>query len=198
MGIKERRIKEKEDLKNNILVEAKRIAREQGWQQVTIRKIADAIEYSIPTIYEYFDSKDDLFNELRLQGYQLLCEMLEARLAEVISPHDILLTVAHVYWNFAWEYRELFELMHSIDFTQPDDINLLMPYIIKIRTIVQQALSALLNTEISPTLMRDKLDTTRCIMHGFITIALGGSIKKERAKKLMLKALDESISVWLD
>ena len=58
MGIRERRERAKQDMKQNILGAAREIAAQEGWQAVTIRKVAELVEYSPPTLYEYFDSKD--------------------------------------------------------------------------------------------------------------------------------------------
>ncbi len=54
MGITERRLRQKEEVRNNILVTAWQMVKEEGWQSLSIRKIADAIEYSVPVIYDHF------------------------------------------------------------------------------------------------------------------------------------------------
>ena len=50
MGIKERRLREKEEVRSTILTAGWRLVKEEGWESLSIRKIADAIEYSIPVI----------------------------------------------------------------------------------------------------------------------------------------------------
>jgi AcrR family transcriptional regulator len=65
----ERKPRNREQIRSGILKTAKSIARQEGWQAVSIRKIADAIEYSAPIIYEYFDSKDVLLDEIRSEGF---------------------------------------------------------------------------------------------------------------------------------
>ena len=56
MEILERKLRSREQTRSGIMQTAKTIARREGWQAVSIRKIADAIEYSAPIVYEYFDS----------------------------------------------------------------------------------------------------------------------------------------------
>lgn len=78
MASKERREREKKELKQNILLAARSIASSEGWQSVTIRKIANQIEYSPPTIYEHFASKEAILLELMLEGNRLLLSQLQA------------------------------------------------------------------------------------------------------------------------
>ena len=68
----ERKPRSREHTRIGIMLTAKDIARREGWQAVSIRKIADAIEYSAPIVYEYFDSKDVLLNEIRDEGFLFL------------------------------------------------------------------------------------------------------------------------------
>ena len=65
MGIKERRDRERQEIKQAILTAAREIAAVEGWQSVTIRKVAERIEYSPPTIYEHFANKEAILLELR-------------------------------------------------------------------------------------------------------------------------------------
>ena len=58
MGIKQRRERERQEIRQSILCAAREIAAEEGWQAVTTRKVAERIEYSQSTIYEYFENKE--------------------------------------------------------------------------------------------------------------------------------------------
>lgn len=54
MGIAERKIRQKEEVRSSILRAAWKLVVQDGWQALSIRKIADAIEYSVPVIYDHF------------------------------------------------------------------------------------------------------------------------------------------------
>ena len=54
----ERKKQQKEELRKQILVAARNIASDNGWQNVTIRKICDEIGYTAPVVYHYFESKE--------------------------------------------------------------------------------------------------------------------------------------------
>ena len=64
MGIKERRERQQEDLRQKILDAASELFAKDGYESVSMRKIADKIEYSPTTIYLYFKDKNELLNEI--------------------------------------------------------------------------------------------------------------------------------------
>lgn len=66
MGILERKKREKEGRRQQILVASKQLFAERGFHQTTMEEIANAAELSPGTIYLYFKSKDELFAELSL------------------------------------------------------------------------------------------------------------------------------------
>jgi AcrR family transcriptional regulator len=114
LGIKERRQRQKQQLRDGILAAAREIASKEGWQAVTIRKIAGRIEYSPPVIYEYFDSKDDLLLELVRMGYaQQLAAVENARDASE-DPEEALLGMARAWWRFAVEAPDLYQVMYGL------------------------------------------------------------------------------------
>ena len=64
MGVKERQQREKENLRQIILDAAREMFAEEGYHSVSMRKIADKIEYSPTTIYLYFKDKNDLLQQI--------------------------------------------------------------------------------------------------------------------------------------
>jgi AcrR family transcriptional regulator len=64
MGLHERRQREKESIRANILQAAFTLAKTEGWGSLSIRKIADAIEYSAPVVYDYFENKEAILFEI--------------------------------------------------------------------------------------------------------------------------------------
>jgi AcrR family transcriptional regulator len=80
MASKDRILRLKEETRANILDAALRIVKEEGWQALSMRKIADKIEYTAPIIYEYFSNKEAILLELNRQGYlKLAKELSEAK-----------------------------------------------------------------------------------------------------------------------
>ncbi len=72
MGVKERQEREREAVARGILDAARELFVVEGYQNVSIRKIAEKIEYSPAAIYGYFASKDDIFLALAEEGFRLL------------------------------------------------------------------------------------------------------------------------------
>ena len=72
MGVKERQEREREAVARAILDAARQLFVVEGYRNVSIRKIAEKIEYSPAAIYGYFPSKDDIFLALAEEGFRLL------------------------------------------------------------------------------------------------------------------------------
>ncbi|SEK22915.1 TetR/AcrR family transcriptional regulator [Parapedobacter koreensis] len=114
MGSKERIQRLKDENRINILDAALQIVKEEGWQALSMRKIADIIEYTAPMIYEYFPSKEAILSELSAQGYrQLAKKMREAKMHQQ-QPEKQLEAMWLAYWDFAFEHKERYQLMFGV------------------------------------------------------------------------------------
>jgi AcrR family transcriptional regulator len=114
MGITERRLKQKEELRTRILATAWQMVKEEGWQSLSIRKIADAIEYSVSVIYEHFDSKEAILMEFGKEGFALLAKKIQQAKAKSTDPAEQLKAIAQAYWNFATKNKEYYQLMFGL------------------------------------------------------------------------------------
>lgn len=114
MGIRERRDRERRQRKAAILQAARDIAAREGWQAATIRRVADALELSTPTIYEHFDSKDAILAELVHDGYRQCLTVLRSARTSIDDPQLALIRMGRAYWDFAWRSPELFHVMHGL------------------------------------------------------------------------------------
>src|ERR1700691_3796749 len=72
MGVQERRAREKKELRQEILDAARDLFLREGYENVSMRKIAEKIEYSPTTIYLYFQDKADLLDCLCEETFQRL------------------------------------------------------------------------------------------------------------------------------
>lgn len=114
MGIKERREREKQVTRENILLAARRIAREEGWPALTIRKVAESIEYSPPMVYEYFASKDEILLELMREGFRQLMAAMQQAAATAHDSEQRLFAIVDAYWSFARNNMELYQVMNGM------------------------------------------------------------------------------------
>lgn len=78
MGVKERRERQKETLRQEILDAARELFVKEGYKNVSMRKVADKIEYSPTTIYIHFKDKTDLLHCLCEETFAKLLTRLEA------------------------------------------------------------------------------------------------------------------------
>lgn len=111
----ERKPRSREQTRSGILLTAKAIARREGWQAVSIRKIADAIEYSAPVVYEYFDSKDVLLDEIRNEGFGHLYQEYDRILKLYRDPEKRLYEISLIQWAFARQHPEIYQVMFNLD-----------------------------------------------------------------------------------
>ncbi len=114
MGITERRLRQKEEVRSSILATAWQMVREEGWQSLSIRKIADAIEYSVPVIYDHFENKEAILLEFGKDGFQLLIKRLQQAKKKSGDPAEQLAAIADAYWNFAFKNKEYYQLMFGL------------------------------------------------------------------------------------
>jgi AcrR family transcriptional regulator len=113
MGTRDRRERVKQATRQGILLAARRIARSDGWPALTIRKVADEIEYSPSIVYEYFASKDAILLALLQEGFVLLSAQMRQVAATASDPAGRLHQLAGAYWQFARDHRELYQVMHG-------------------------------------------------------------------------------------
>lgn len=78
MTIKERKEREREEMRSLILTAASEIMKTEGIDSLSIRKIATRIEYSPAIIYHYFQDKDDIVSHLMREGYQRIVDALSS------------------------------------------------------------------------------------------------------------------------
>ncbi len=110
MGIAERKEREKEVLREQILIAAKTLFLEKGVEKTSIRNIADLIEYSPGSIYHYFKDKNEIFHALHQGGFQQLMGKMEV-LISIPNPMTRLKAMGSIYVEFALENPDMYDLM---------------------------------------------------------------------------------------
>jgi AcrR family transcriptional regulator len=115
MASKDRIQRLKDDTRCNILAASLDIVKEEGWPALSMRKIADKIEYTAPIIYEYFNNKDAILQELTRMGYKKLAKQMEEASAKFTDPAEQLEAMWLAYWNFAFAEKELYQVMYGVE-----------------------------------------------------------------------------------
>lgn len=114
MGIRERQERDRETVSRAILDAARELFVSEGYQNVSIRKIAERIEYSPAAIYGYFPSKDDIFFALAEEGFRLLSDPTDPQRRERLQSLEPLDRLRQIFWHvyeFSREHPQYFALM---------------------------------------------------------------------------------------
>ncbi len=114
MGITERKEKQKTEIRKSILDASIKLFVEEGFENVTIRKIADIIEYSPTTIYLYFKDKNEIFYQLHELGFQKMVAMNQ-NLANIKNPLTRLYKMGENYINFGLAHPEFYDIMFILN-----------------------------------------------------------------------------------
>jgi AcrR family transcriptional regulator len=113
MGIKERQERERTAVREAILGAARDLFVSEGYRNVSMRKIAERIEYSPAAIYSYFPSTDDIFFALAEEGFRLLAEFGKQAFEHSTDPFARLQGGLWAFYEFSKAHPQYFELMFT-------------------------------------------------------------------------------------
>jgi len=114
MGVQERRARQKEGIREEILEAARALFLKEGYEHVSIRKIAERIEYSPGTIYLYFRDKADILEQICEEMFSRLQKKLAAINADKAgNALDRLRRGLRVYIQFGLENPHHYALTFS-------------------------------------------------------------------------------------
>ena len=96
-----------------ILDAARQLFVEEGYRNVSIRKIADRIGYSPAAIYSYFESKDEIFLALAEEGFHMLLASGSGARETAVQhgPLDCIRAVFLNIYEFSKQHPEYHALM---------------------------------------------------------------------------------------
>jgi AcrR family transcriptional regulator len=110
MGVRERRQREKQELRQLIVDTARDLFARDGYEAVSMRRIADAIEYSPTAIYLYFPDKQALFREICHQDFRSLAGAFQ-RIGKVEDPVERIRQIGMAYMRFGVKNPNHYRLM---------------------------------------------------------------------------------------
>jgi AcrR family transcriptional regulator len=110
MGVNERRAREKSETRDKILDAARELFVTEGYEGVSMRRVAEKIEYSPTAIYVHFSDKQQLFHELCQQDYARLAEVFQSS-AMSSDPIERLKQIGNTYTEFGVRYPNHYKFM---------------------------------------------------------------------------------------
>lgn len=111
MSIQERRERERAERHRLIVNAARAIAETEGWDAVTTRRLAEAVEYSQPVLYSHFSGKEAIVRAVALEAFGEVFGLLRGAREGAEDPRAALRAVAERYLAFAVEHPALYEAM---------------------------------------------------------------------------------------
>lgn len=165
----ERSLKQKEVVREAILEAAKNIVLKEGWQAVSIRKIADAIGYSLPVVYNHFENKDAILEEFVKQGFEMLGKTMATTKGKSEDPAQQLTDMAIAYFEFAFLQREYYQMMFGLGMPSCERVSQI-PEIGNYASIVISTIQVLSNAQQIEEKTILKYHTFWSILHGLSSI----------------------------
>jgi len=114
MGVAERKERQRAELREQILAAARRIVLDEGFDELTMRKIADAIEYSPATIYLYFENREAIGRQLCAEVFEHLVSYMTS-VAGIEDPLERLKAIGRSYARFGLENPKEYKLLFMTD-----------------------------------------------------------------------------------
>jgi len=114
MTLAERRQRDRARRRQAIITAARQLAEAEGWDAVTIRRLADRIEYSQPVLYSHFPGKGGIIDAVAVEGFAELRLILQNARQAAASPEAALKGLAAAYLGFALEHPALYDAMFTL------------------------------------------------------------------------------------
>src|SRR5277367_789387 len=116
--IAERKLRDKQARRAQIISAARRIAELEGWPNVTVRRLADEISYSQPVLYAHFERREGILAAVAIEGFQELGLAME-KARKRVKRGSAVESVATAYLEFAATSPALYEVMFSLSLSVP-------------------------------------------------------------------------------
>jgi len=171
MGIAERKERQKMEMRSGILDAAWQVVLDTGWQSLSIRKIADAIEYSVPVVYEHFENKEALLLEFSKLGFKRLSNELKKAKANHRDPERQLEAIAHAYWDFAFTHKEYYQVMFGLGMPTCEQAKT-MPELTEFRQVIQTTIEKIAAKQEKQINVFLKVQSFWSMVHGLVSINL--------------------------
>ena len=118
--IAQRKQRDKQARRAQIIDAARRIAELEGWPKVTVRRLSDEISYSQPVLYAHFGSREGIVSAGAIEGFSELGLALE-KARKRVKGGSAVESVAAAYLQFAAASPALYEVMFSLNLSVPFD-----------------------------------------------------------------------------
>ena len=192
----QKRDQRREATRRLILDAATELAAAEGWPGVTMRKVADRVNYSHPALYAYFATKEDLLLALLHEGLALYTAALRAAADAAKTPEDAVLALARVLWEFPWQHQELYQVMHGLGGVAFANAETRAEGRASVAPAVAAVGSLLARHGYDPADAERLCVTFWCTMHGLVSLTMAGRFTREEGAALAAAAAQDALATW--
>lgn len=114
MGVTERKEREREQRRLQILSAGEKLFLEKGYSSVTMDEVAKTCELSKGTLYIYFKSKEELFYTIKLKGMSILIDMFDDGLKSKSTVLLKLIAIGQTYLDFYYQHTNYFKIINYL------------------------------------------------------------------------------------
>lgn len=195
MGSKERKERNRLNMHKEILHAALSIVRVDGRQSLSLRRLANNIEFSATAVYLYFKNKEALLIDLARLGYQQLNSNIDRSCKSIIDPGKRLKTMLTTYWHFATHEKELYLLMLEIEM-ELNELDRLFPERLTFINSINQAVMRVCGKgNCTDILLKHKCYISIAMIQG---LALFNLIHKDVDARSQSQMLNDAIDSLID
>ncbi|MGW5974455.1 TetR/AcrR family transcriptional regulator [Streptomyces sp. NPDC055186] len=187
-----RRARERASTRERIIEAALHILENEGVTALTIRRIATAVEYSAPVVYQHFANKEALVLELVAHGYRLMmAELQQAAEEPDIDRRFLLLASESV--RFAGEHPHLYQVMNGNTVDADERLRAAAPMIGLLRELLTTWSDA---HDVVLADFDEVCDIVWGTLSGIASLGRIGTVGNERAQQLAQKAMHTLLRGW--
>jgi len=115
MGIRERKEREKEERREQIIDAAEKVFFEKGLSVATMDEIAERAELSKGTLYLYYKSKEDIYLAAALRGTEIMYDLFKKALANDEPTLMQIFRLGEAYIRYFKEHRDYFRMSYFFE-----------------------------------------------------------------------------------
>ncbi len=196
MASSDRRARERERLREEILDAVRSVAIEDGWAGLTVRKVADRIEYSPASLYLHFDSKEAMLEEVRRQGWAQIGQFA-SDLSVDLTAEERLVRLSLYPLELAEREPELYQLVFGmVLLPAPDDRSPEVLDAMRIQAEVTDGLLTKMGIVLDDPIT--EIQTLQAAIHGLVVLSLTGAVPGglDRARILAERVVRNTLQAW--
>lgn len=192
MSTWERKLKHRREVRASILEAAEELVMKEGWEALSVRKIAEAIDYSVPVIYDHFINKEALLLEFVKKGFHLLNNKMSEAKESTPDAELQIKAIGYTYLKFSQDHKEYYRMMFGLGIPSCEAVKEI-PELNRFVQIVMEPISVMIQNYPQKKMdSRVKFKRFWSTLHGMISIEIMDITGKKNIHKKILEDFFES------